>query len=74
MDKNQALIMLSASDRTALGRQEFSQQSTPQKVFSAIWAVESEVNNGGFSQYFPNSSCETAAFVRSARLMKPRNS
>lgn len=66
MDKNQALIMLSASDRIALGRQKFSQQSTHQKVFSAIWAVESEVNNGGFSQYFRNSSCETAGFVADA--------
>ncbi|MBS1802488.1 MAG: DMP19 family protein [Acidobacteria bacterium] len=66
MDKNQELIMLSASDRTALGRQEFSEQSTPQKVFSAIWAVEAEVNNGGFSQYFRNSSCETAGFVADA--------
>jgi hypothetical protein len=33
------------------------------KVFSSIWAVESEVNNGGFSQYFLNSSSETAGFV-----------
>jgi hypothetical protein len=55
--------MLSDSDRTACGKQEFAQQSTPQKVFSAIWAVESEVNNGGFAQYFQNSSCETAGFV-----------
>jgi hypothetical protein len=66
VDKNQALIMLSVSDRTAFGKQEFPQQSTPQEVFSAIWAVESEVNNGGFSQYFQNSSCETAGFVADA--------
>ena len=33
------------------------------RLFSAIWAVESEVNNGGFSQYFVNSSCETVPFV-----------
>jgi hypothetical protein len=66
MDKNQALIMLSESDRTAFGRQEFAEQSTPQKVFSAIWSVEAEVNNGGFSQYFRNSSSETAGFVADA--------
>jgi hypothetical protein len=35
-------------------------------VFSSIWAVESEVNNGGFSQYFLNSSAEAAAFVAEA--------
>jgi Domain of unknown function (DUF4375) len=66
VDKNQALIALSESGRTAFGKQEFAQQSAPQKVFSAIWAVESEVNNGGFSQYFQNSSCETAGFVAEA--------
>lgn len=66
MDKNQALILLSASDRTAFGKQEFAEQSIPQKVFSAIWAVESEVNNGGFSQYFQNASSETASFVAEA--------
>lgn len=66
MDKNKALIKLSESDKVALWTQDFSEQSTPQKVFSAIWAVESEVNNGGFSQYFQNSSSETAAFVADA--------
>jgi hypothetical protein len=37
MDKNQTLIMLSESDRTAFGKQDFAEQSIPQKVFSAIW-------------------------------------
>jgi Domain of unknown function (DUF4375) len=63
VDKNQLLIMLSVSERTAFGREDFSEQSLPQKVFSTIWEVESEVMNGGFSQYFLNSSCETAGFV-----------
>jgi hypothetical protein len=62
MDKNRILISLSESDKTKFGKQEFAAQSTPQQVFSAIWAIESEVNNGGFSQYFLNGSCETAAF------------
>jgi hypothetical protein len=66
MDKNQTLIMLSESDRTAFGKQDFAEQSIPQKVYSAIWSVESEVNNGGFSQYFQNSSSETAGFVADA--------
>jgi hypothetical protein len=51
MNKNQILINLSESKQTGFGKQEFAEQSFPQKVFSAIWAVESEVNNGGFSQY-----------------------
>ena len=66
MDKNEILIDLSESDKTKFGRDAFSAQPFPQKVFSAIWAVESEVNNGGFSQYFLNSSCETAGFVAEA--------
>lgn len=63
MNKNRILITLSESDKTRFGKQEFAQQSHPQKVFSTIWALESEVNNGGFSQYFLNSSSETASFV-----------
>ena len=64
--KNHTLIGLSESDKTQFGKQDFAQQSTPQKVFSSIWALESEVNNGGFSQYFLNTSCETASFVSEA--------
>ena len=64
--KNHILIALSESDKTQFGKQDFGSQSTPQKVFSSIWAVESEVNNGGFSQYFLNDSCETALFVADA--------
>ena len=66
MDKNSVLIDLSESDRTDFGKKAFAAQSLPQKVFSALWAVESEVNNGGFAQYFLNSSCETVPFVAEA--------
>jgi hypothetical protein len=66
MTKNGILISLSESPKTKFGKEDFASQSIPQKVFSAIWAVESEVNNGGFSQYFLNSSSETAAFVEEA--------
>jgi hypothetical protein len=55
MDKNKLLIKLSESDRTNFGRVEFDKQSDEQKVFSAIWSLESEVNNGGFQQYFFNT-------------------
>jgi hypothetical protein len=63
MNKNSALIDLSESEHTKFGKEDFSLQSHPQKVFSAIWAAESEINNGGFAQYFQNISCETAPFV-----------
>ena len=66
MNKNGILIDLSESDRTKFGKEDFAGQSVPQKVFSGIWAVESEVNNGGFAQYFLNSSAETAPFVAEA--------
>ncbi len=61
--KNHILINLSSSEKTSFGKEDFASQSLPQKVFSAIWEVESEVNNGGFSQYFLNSSAESASFV-----------
>jgi len=61
--KAHILIRLSSSDKTSFGKERFAIQSRPQKVFSAIWEVESEVNNGGFAQYFLNSSAESASFV-----------
>ena len=64
--KNHILISLSESDKTSFGKVEFAKQSVPQKIFSAIWAVESEVNNGGFAQYFFNDSRESAFFVADA--------
>jgi hypothetical protein len=63
VNKNAILISLSESEKTKFGKEDFARQSVPQKVFSAIWAVESEVNNGGFSQYFLNDSAESAWFV-----------
>jgi len=49
MDKNSCLIQLAESDRTDFGRVDFLLQPHDQRVFSAIWALESEVNSGGFS-------------------------
>ena len=66
MNKNEILIELSESDKTEFGKEDFAKQSVPQKIFSAIWAVESEVNNGGYAQYFSNSSAESAPFVVAA--------
>jgi PIN domain nuclease of toxin-antitoxin system len=66
MDKNKFLIDLSESARTDFGRVDFSQQSDEQQVFSAIWELESQVNNGGFEQYFSSESCETADFAPTA--------
>lgn len=43
--------------------QEFHTQPYPQKVVVALSDLETEVNNGGFHQYFINSSRETVHFV-----------
>jgi hypothetical protein len=63
LNKNSALIELAESDRTKFGKEDFAVQTFPQKVFSAIWAAESEINNGGFVQFFQNTSNETSPFV-----------
>lgn len=52
MDKNALLIDLSESERTMFGRVDFDEQPPEQQVFSAIWELESQVNNGGFAQLF----------------------
>jgi Domain of unknown function (DUF4375) len=67
--KNHILIGLSESPHTKFGKEDFAGQSVPQKVFSALWEVESEVNNGGFAQYFANDSAESAHFVVNALRM-----
>ena len=66
MNKNEILIALLQSEWTKFGKEDFALQCFPQKVFSSVLAVESEVNNGGFSQYFLSATAETAAFVADA--------
>src|SRR5207249_833142 len=66
MDRNAFLIALSESDRTLLARVEFVEQPREQQVFSAIWAMESQVNNGGFAQYFSGADGHTANFAATA--------
>jgi hypothetical protein len=66
MNKNGILTSLSVSEKTQFGKLDFAAQSRPQMVFSAIWELEAEVNNGGFSQYFLNNSAESAHFVAEA--------
>lgn len=66
MDRNAYLIELSESDRTAFGRVDFAAQPLEQRIFSAVWALESEVNSGGFSQFFGNEEPELVAFAPAA--------
>ena len=66
MDKNSYLIELSESERTDFGRVDFSAQNQEQRVFSAIWALESQVNSGGFAQFFDSEDSDTASFAPTA--------
>jgi hypothetical protein len=66
MDKNGFLIDLSESKKTDFGKVTFSKQSEVQKVFSAIWELESQVNNGGFDQYFRNNDSDAIAYAPTA--------
>ena len=69
MDTNKYLIDLSDSNRTDFGYVAFAKQSEVQKVFSAVWEIESQVNNGGFDQYFRNSDSDIIAFAPAALKM-----
>lgn len=66
--KNIALIKLSASQKIDYAGEGgfLAIQSVEQRVFVAVWTLESEVNNGGFALYFANPSSETAAFIMQA--------
>ena len=66
MDKNNFLIQLSESDHTDHGRVDFSAQAQQQQVFSAIWALESQVNNGGFESFFEYEDPVLVAFAPDA--------
>jgi hypothetical protein len=52
MNKRAFLIRLSDSEQTMHGRVDFDRQPSEQQVFSAIWELESQINNGGFAQFF----------------------
>jgi hypothetical protein len=59
MNNNAFLIELLASERTDFGRIAFDDQPEEQQVFSAIWELESQVNNGGFLHYFQSADGHT---------------
>jgi hypothetical protein len=60
------LISLSERFCNALGDVAFTDQAEPHKVFSAIWDLESEVNNGGFDQYFRNIDSDVIGYAPGA--------
>jgi hypothetical protein len=66
MDKNTYLINLSSSARTDFGKRKFVEQSEVQRVFSTVWGLENQVNNGGFTQYFGSDDGEATNFAPTA--------
>lgn len=66
MDKNLFLIDLSESERTDFGKVDFAAQSVAQKTFSAIWELESQVNGGGFAEFFRSAETETIMYATEA--------
>lgn len=55
-EQNSRLIALSEYDELRLCMADYDELSAPERVFRLVWDLESEVNNGGFWQYFANSS------------------
>ena len=66
MDKNTYLVELSESERTDFGRTAFRDQSPEQRVFSAVYAAEGEINSGGFESYFSGWLGDTANYASDA--------
>lgn len=66
MDKNRFLLELADGPNTAHYRIAFPEQSEPQQVFSAIWEMEGQVNNGGFRQFIFNGHSDLIQFAPEA--------
>ena len=61
MDKNEQLIEL--SQRRQFWEMDLDRLSIEERVVRAIFDLERDVNNGGFDQYYFNSSGDTAFLV-----------
>jgi hypothetical protein len=55
-EMNHRLVKFSESPNIRFWRVDYDQLSFEERAFGLIWELESEVNNGGFHQYFWNST------------------
>ena len=62
----QRLIALADAYRDRWSSTPYGSLSRPEQVFGGVWELEAEVNNGGFSQYFLNSSGRRAPLAPDA--------
>ena len=60
-DKNKYLIALSENPAAQFWKISYQELTVAEKVFVSVWELEAEVNNGGFLQYFFNSSGDIAS-------------
>jgi len=65
-DKNKYLIALSENPVAQFWKVPYEKLTAAEKVFVSVWELEAEVNNGGFHQYFFNSSGDNAKYCVSA--------
>ena len=68
MDNEKERALFANWDRIAARQGEYGLDELPHRdrVFAAIWALEAELNNGGFSQWMFNSSGDHAEFTVAA--------
>jgi Domain of unknown function (DUF4375) len=60
VDANEWLIVLSESAQARFWDVPVEELTPPERVFVAIWSLDADVNNGGFDQYYLNSSGDHA--------------
>jgi hypothetical protein len=62
-EMNRRLVALARSPEVRFWRFDYDGLSLPERTFRTIWELEAEVNNGGFYQYFHNTSGRLAPEV-----------
>ena len=68
VDESRWLIELAGSDKARIFKLAYEDLTEPERVFLCVWELEAEVNNGGFDQYFTNSSGDYARHVEAALI------
>lgn len=66
VDENRWLIQLAEHDKARFFKVAYEELTPPEQVFLCVWELEAEVNNGGFDQYFSNTSGDYAPHVEAA--------
>ena len=56
-------FLIDLSERCRCWHVDFEELTDPERVFLCIWELEAQVNNGGFDQYFLNSSGRLLPYV-----------